>query len=177
VSNIAAEYIAGDTITWTDVLTDYPAPTWSAVMYFESEVGIFNAAAVSTLTSHVFTVSAATSAALKVGRYRYSLRVTSGSTVKTIETGWLEIRANPAASGAHDPRSDARQQLDALNAYLLGRATDGQMSMTINGRQLSRFSIKEAREWRDSLRAETKAEESGVNRSRGRYIKVSLNRG
>lgn len=173
---IPAKLTAGDTWAFTFSHGDYAAPTWDASIYFENATGTFSTTAADDGSDHAFTIAAATTAGKAPGRYKWSIRVSDGTSVYTVETGWTEVVADPAATGTHDPRSDARRLLDALNATLLGRATSDQLAMSLNGRSISRTPLSELREWRDQLKQEVSGEEAGADRSKGRYIKVRLAR-
>lgn len=172
LDSLPSELIAGDTWSWSRSFADYPAPTWTATVYFENAAGAFESIASASGSDHAFSISAATTSGRKAGRYRWSVRVTDGTTVATIDSGWVEVRTNPAAAGTSDPRSDARKTLDALNALLLGKATTAQQSYSLNGRAASSYSLTELREFRDQLREEVRTEEQSANAGRGRNIKV-----
>jgi hypothetical protein len=176
LDKLPAELIAGDTWAWTRSFGDHPAPTWTATVYFENADDTFSAAAAASGTDHAFSIDAATTGAKKAGRYFWSVRVTDGTTLTTVESGWLDVLANPAAAGTRDPRSDVRKMLDALNATLLGRATSDQLAMTINGRSISRTPLEELRAWRDQLKSEVATEEKGAAAGLGRNIKVRFGR-
>ena len=175
-ASIPARLTAGDTWEFTFTHADYAAPTWDASVYFENAAATFSAAATDDGSAHAFSIAAATTASKRAGRYLWSIRVTDGTSSYTVETGWVEVVADPAAAGVHDPRSDSRKMLDALNATLLGRATSDQLSMTIGGRSLSRIPLPELREWRDQLRQEVRTEEQGSSAGLGRDIKVRFGR-
>lgn len=171
------ETIAGDTLRVTRAYSDYPAPTWTATLYAENKDSTFSSEAAADGSDHAFTVSAATSAAIKAGRYRWFVRVTDGSIVETVEDGWLEVLINPAASGNADRRSWARRTLDALEAVLEGKATADQAAMSINGRSISRIPLSELNQWHDKLRQQVRTEEAGAGAGLGRNIYVRLGRG
>lgn len=171
-SNVPAQLIAGDTWEWTRDLTDYPRTTWTATYYFENKDKTFNVAGTGSTSVHSFSIAAATTAGYPAGRYKYRLRVTDGTTVKSIEEGWVDVETDPAAAGTRDVRSDARKMLDALNATLVGKATNDQLAMSIQGRSLSRMQPSELMNWRDRLRAEVRAEEQADNAGLGRNIRV-----
>lgn len=175
--SIPAKLTAGDTWAFTFTHADYSAPTWSASIYFENAAATFSATATDDGSDHAFSIAAATTADKVAGRYKWSIRVTDGTDTHTVETGWVDVLTDPAAAGTHDPRSDARKLLDALNATLLGRATSDQLAMSINGRSLSRTPLPELREWRDQLKQEVRTEEQGENAGLGRNIKVRFGRG
>lgn len=174
---IPAKLTAGDTWTFTFAHGDYAAPTWDASIYFENAAETFNATATDDGSDHAFSIAAATTADKQPGRYKWSIRVSDGTDSYTVESGWVEILADPAAAGTHDPRSDPRKLLDALNATLLGRATSDQLAMSINGRSISRTPLPELRHWRDQLKQEVKTEEQGERAGLGRNIKVRFGRG
>lgn len=175
--SIPAKLVSGD--TWSFVLSDsdHPAPTWSASIYFENAASTFSATASDSGSDHAFSIAAATTAEKKAGRYRWSIRVTDGTSSYTVETGWVDVVTDPAAEGVHDPRSDARKLLDAVNATLLGRATSDQLAMSLNGRSISRTPLPELRQWRTDLREEVRTEEQAERAGLGRNIKVRFARG
>ena len=175
-STVPSQLIAGDTWAWTRDYGDYPAGTWAATIYFEFNGAQISAAATADGTTHSFSISAATSAAKEAGRYKWWVRVTSGSEAYTVEDGWADVKPNPASTGTRDHRSWARRTLDALEATLEGKASADQLAMTINGRSISRIPPADLRAWRTELRGEVRAEEQGSNAGRGRDIKVRFGR-
>lgn len=177
LDKLPAELVAGDTWSWSRSFGDYPAPTWTATVYFESAAATFSATASASGTDHEFSIDSATTGAKPAGRYRWSVRVTDGTTVATVESGWVEVRTNPAAAGTSDPRSWARRTLDALNAFLEGKASNAQQAVTLNGRSLSTYSLTELREWQQTLEARVRTEEGGTASRRGRTLKLRFKRG
>jgi hypothetical protein len=175
-ATLPTELIAGNTWQWDRDYGDYPQPTWSATAYFEKHGKAFNVAATQSGTTQRFTIAAATTATYPAGRYRVRVRVTDGSQVFIAESGWCEVQIDPAAAGTTDTRTDARKMLDAINAFLIGNASTAQASMTIGGRQISRWPLEELRKWRTELKAEVRTEEQGGAAGRGRQIKVRLGR-
>lgn len=174
---VPSELIAGDTWAWSHSLADYPADTWTATVYFENQFQTFNAAGSASGSDHAFSIAAATTAAYKPGRYQWRLRVTDGTTVSTVASGWSEVKINPASAGARDVRSWARRTLEAVEAFLEGNATTAQASMALNGRSISRWSLAELTQWRSQLRQEVRTEEQGSRAGLGRNIKVRHVRG
>lgn len=174
---VPAELIAGDTWAFMRAYGDYEAPTWTATIYLEMSGAAFSQAATADGSSHLFTISAATSAGKKAGRYRWWVRVTDGSTSTTVEDGWLDVRPDPASTGTRDHRTWARRTLDAVEATLEGRATSDQLATTIRDRSISRIPLPELMALRDKLRQEVRTEEKGEAAALGRNIKVRFNRG
>jgi hypothetical protein len=173
---LPTELLAGSTWQWDRDYGDYPQPTWIATAYFEKADKTFNVAAVASGTAQRFTIAAATTATYPPGHYRIRVRVTDGATVAIAESGWCDIEVDPAAAGTYDTRTDARKMLDAINAFLIGNASTAQASMSIAGRQISRWSLAELTAWRDKLKIEVRTEEQGVSAGRGRNIKVRFGR-
>lgn len=168
---------AGDTWSWTSSFADYEAPTWGATVYFENAAASFSATAADSGSDHAFSIAAATTTPLKAGRYKWSIRVNDGTSYFTAEEGWIEVKADPAATGNRDPRTWARRTLDAVEATLEGRATDGQLAHTIKDRSISRIPIPELMDLRTQLRQEVRTEEQGESAGLGRNIKTRFSRG
>lgn len=167
---------AGDTWQWDAEYGDYPAGTWTATAYFENQAGSFSVSASQSGTAHRFAETAAVSAGLDAGRYFVQVRVTDGSSVHTVETGWCQVEIDPAKAGHQDRRSWARRTLDAIEAFLEGNATTAQQSFSVGGRSLTRWSIPELMQFRAQLRAEVRTEEEGDQAGLGRDIKVRFGR-
>ena len=175
-SVLPTELIAGDTWQWDRTYADYPQPTWTATAYFEKAGKTFNVTATASGEAHRFTIEASTTNGYPPGRYQIRVRVTNGSQAFIAESGWCEVQVDPAAAGTYDPRSNARKMLDAVEAFLIGNASTAQASMSLNGRQISRWSLAELAKWRDQLRAEVRTEENSASAGKGRQIKVRIGR-
>ena len=175
-SSLPAELVAGDTWQWTRDLADYPAGTWTATVYFESRFGVFSVVGSASGTTHSFTIAAATTTSYTPGRYGWRLRVTDGSTTATVESGFVEVLVDPAKAGRVDTRSWARRTLEAVEAFLEGNASTAQASMTLGGRQISRWSLEDLTKWRKDLQSEVKMEDQGSRAGAGRNLKVRYGR-
>lgn len=173
--NVPTELIVGDTWSWAESLSQYPASTWTLSFHFVNTTDAFSVTATASGDDYAVAVAAATTASESAGRYRWSARVTDGSTVTTVAQGWTEVKPNVTA--AQDARSQARITLDAINATLQGRATNDQLSVSINGRAISRTPVSELLAWRDQLTEEVRIEEEGVSAGVGRHIRTRLFRG
>jgi hypothetical protein len=172
--------IAGDTWEWARELEDYPAGVWEATWYFERLDANFAVPAVADGATHAATVAAATTAAYKVGAYRWRRVVTriADSVRKTIEQGWLEVEVNPAAAGNVDHRSQREIELDAINAYLRDPTNLAAANYSLGNRSLSRWNRAELVVYRDKLEAEVKrerAEDKGIPRYRQRRLYTRMN--
>lgn len=176
VSEIPTTFVAGTTWIWDRDYSDFPRPTYTATAYFENAAEKFNVASTVNGTAQRFTIAAATTTAYKAGRYRVRVSVTDGSSVYIAETVWIEVEDGPTTAGTPDPRSWARRTLDAVEAFLEGNASTAQQSMSIQGRSISRWSLSELLQFRNDLRNEVRAEESGSAAGLGRDIKVRYGR-
>jgi hypothetical protein len=174
--NIPASLVAGDVWQWDAEYGDYPAGTWTATAYFQNASNEFNVASTANGTAHRFAAAASATDDFKAGRYYVQVRVTDGTSPATVETGWVQVIADPASEVKVDHRSWARRTLDAIEAFLEGNATTAQQSMSIAGRSISRWSIAELMQFRAQLRGEVRTEEQGSAAGLGRNIKVRYGR-
>ena len=127
-------------------------------------------------TDFLITITTAASAGYTIGRYTYQARVENvGGEKYTVGKGVIEVKPNLEldTTGA-DYRSHVKAVLDALEATILGKASSDQLSYTIAGRSLSKFSPEELISWRDHYRAEYLREERKAGRTRPQKIKVQF---
>lgn len=171
-TQVPDELIAGDTWEWTRDLSDYPASTHSAAWYFEKVDQNFSVSAGETGDMFTGTVAAATSATYRAGRYRWRLVVTrtADSVRKTVESGWIEVRPDPAAAGNVDHRTTARVMLDNIDAYLKDPTNLAASSYAIGGRSLSRWSRADLLVERSQLMAQVMREERAERATRGEAL-------
>lgn len=86
---------------------------------------------------------------LQAGRYYWQLFAERGTTKILLDCGELEVIPNLLNEEAgYDGRTDAEKGLDAVNACLLGKASKDQLSYTIKGRSLTRYSVDELKKLR-----------------------------
>lgn len=169
--------VAGSTWVWDRDYGDFPAPTWTAIAYFENAAAQFSVASAANGTAQRFTIAATTTADYKAGRYRVRVQVTDGSSVYTADDAWVDVESNPnGTTSTADQRSWARRTLEAIEAFLEGNATTAQQSMSVAGRSISRWSLSELMQFRDQLRGEIRTAEQGSNSGLGRNIKVRYGR-
>lgn len=134
---------AGDSVTWTRTLADYPAPTWTLGYSLVKADTAYTIATTADGSSHRAAVSTTTTAAYLPGEYTLTAYVTqAGERVTLPGASRVTVRPNPALSTA-DPRSHARRTLDAIDALLEGRATGDVAAYTINGRSLTKVPLAE----------------------------------
>lgn len=81
---------------------------------------------------------------LQAGRYYWQLFAEREETKVLLESGALNVSPNLLNEGAgFDGRTDAEKGLDAVKACLAGKASKDQLSYTIKGRSLTRYSVDE----------------------------------
>lgn len=106
-------------------------------------------------------VSAATTALWTAGFYSWAALVTKAAERFLIDTGEVEVKADPGVSDApSDTRTHARKTLDAIEAVIEGRATKDQMAYTIGTRSLQRTPLADLLKFRAAYRSEVLAEEA-----------------
>lgn len=167
----------GDTITWDETLTDFPATaTWVVTYNFTSQIARFVSGHAAVGDDHRITI---VTTDLEEGQYEYAKKVTDGTTTHTLERGVLDVDPDLSADTTGvDRRSFAAIALESIEAMLLGKATKDQTSYSLNGRALSRYSFDELREFRAELRVEVRDEKQKTRRAAGgkshRNVHVSM---
>jgi hypothetical protein len=124
---------AGDTIEWTDSLSDYSASAGYILHYTLS--GMNKRITIDGVTDggdHGFTISAADSAAYVAGWYQWQAYVTKGAERYTIENGRIEIKPNLAvAGGMQEGRSVWQITVENLETVIKNKSTEGYASISV----------------------------------------------
>lgn len=173
LTRVPHSFAAGDSLAVTLSYADYPAPTWAASWFLRGPSAQDLTGAQSG-TDHAFTLTTAASGNLLPGTYSYSVRVTSGTTTTTVETGRLTVTPNLAAAGPGELMSYAEQQL-AICQQARENILQGEMKLyMIGGRQVQLHSLDELR--REETFWQTKVQmERGLGFGRAvRYDVVGL---
>jgi len=177
------DFTAGETLNFTVSFSGYNPSTDTL------EYDLVTTSAHETITAtdngdgtFLVNVAYATTAAWTVGDYHYQAHITTGAGVKTIvETGRFTLKQPfSTQTSGYDNRSDVKKTLDALDATILGKASQDQLSYSIAGRSLSRLSPTELLAWRDKYKRfyadEVKAEKlkNGELASNNTYVRLSV---
>jgi hypothetical protein len=159
---------AGDSLSWTEVAGEYPAPTWT-MSYAIRGASVLDIDSVPDGVDHKFIVSATVTADLVPGFYSWQALVTDGLWERhTIATGNLTVRPNlPAQITGFDGRSHAQKVLDAIEATMEGRATKSQALLQINNRQIQYLKPEELIKWRSFYKAEVAREKTAEKVAQG----------
>ncbi len=155
-------FTAGDTVSWTLSLPDYPASAGWVLQYtLINGTDKFQFAAAASGNDHVVTVAAATTATYPAGTYTWQSTVTLGTVRHTVGTGRILVQPNLAAATTLDARSTARKALDAADAALADYGAKAYLtSFSIGGRTQTFNKPGEFLAWRDKLKAEVAREEN-----------------
>jgi hypothetical protein len=108
--------------------------------------------------THLINELPATSASHPSGEFSWQAYVTLGTDRYTVGVGSIVVESNFTAEDSGDFRSSVKQQLDAVEALLINKASRDQLSMSIAGRSISRMSPDELLKWRYELRKEWRSE-------------------
>ena len=171
--------IAGDSLSFTTVVADYPADAGWVLKYrlaprFTTpvQVPIVLTASTYETTAYQTQVSAGASASWVPGIYSWSSWVERSGERITLEVNQaITIAPDPSAvAQGTDLRSDSEIGLDNVRAMLRGKASNGVQAYTINGRELRSYSMADLLKLQASLQAEVNAERKalGLSTSGGR---------
>jgi len=144
-------FTAGNTVKWKKYLADYLPGTWTLTYTFVQDGDQQTKDATDNGDGyHLLTLSAADTANFKDGIYYYQGRVSDGTDKYEVITGRVEIKPDFASKGnGFDARSHVKKVLDALEATVLGKASNDQLSYSINGRTIQRMAPEEIIKWQD----------------------------
>ena len=123
-------------------------------------------------TGWEFTLAAATSAGFDAGTWYWQAIATSGSDKVTMGAGQLQVLAAleySGAPGAFDGRSQAQQDLDAVQAAIRAIISGGAKQYTIGSRSFTKLDLGELMERESKLKAEVKREQMAelINNGQG----------
>lgn len=143
---------AGDTVSWSRSVAEYPAADGWALSY---GVAGPTSATVGTTASgganYTAVVSSTTTAGWLPGSYTWTAFVRRSGERHTIARGAWQVLPNPA--GEAEP-SHAQKTLDLIQAALENRIPRGLEETTIAGQQISRIPIADLFNLRQKYRAE-----------------------
>ena len=165
---------AGSTWTWRRAdLSDYPASVWTLSYRFKNATAAFDVTASADGDAFLIEVAPATTAAFAAGRYDWRAFVTDGTDVHEVDAGVFEVTPNFQTAEVYDGRTLSRRLLDAVNAILEQRATDGDIdlvSVAIGDRSVTRDPAR-LMEYRSKLELEVQRVEKtgGMKRIVARF--------
>lgn len=158
-----------------------PVDGWTVEYFFEGPSEL-NITAAPDGAGHLVTLTALQTA-IATGSYGWQA-IASRALAPTftlervlVGTGRTEFLLNYGVdTTAASQKTHAARMVEAIEAQLEGRASDGQKSMSINGRSLERHTLAELMEIRATYRMELRSEEAalaqGATPGKRRRIKV-----
>jgi hypothetical protein len=163
----------GDSWNWERVFPDYPGSLYTLAYILNSASNRFAFPAASITAADdgqgfVIQLTATQTAACAPDTYQIVAVLTgiAGTTAagqqETMPLQDVLVEPNLAsAAGPVDTRGNAKKNLDAINACLLGNTDPSVAEYTINGRMLRRFTraelIREREYWKNEYKAELRA--------------------
>tara|TARA_Y100001973_G_C5197026_1_gene334959 strand:- start:1623 stop:2213 length:591 start_codon:yes stop_codon:yes gene_type:complete len=156
------ELVIGDRWVWRrdDLVSDYPISSFALSYEFHEDSGgdgshKFTIAATEADDSYLVEIASSTTASLADGDFIWYAFITRSSDAQrvSVDEGRTTIVKNFANTNA-DLRSHAKKVLDAIEAVIENRATVDQSSFSIAGRSLSRMSIDELLNLKNTYKAE-----------------------
>jgi hypothetical protein len=178
------ELRAGETCTWKRSWSDYSATGWTLTYTAINSAGKITFSGTATGTAHLVSVPAVSATGVvgtdsyTAGTYSMIGRVTDGTSVYSVYDGLLVVLPNLAAATSYDTRSTAKQLLDALDAYLLDKATANQLDVietAIADRRIRRDKASLLK-WRSDLKIEVAREDAAANGEAGNRYYVRFAR-
>lgn len=167
------ELVAGDALNYATSIPAYPpSEGWVARLRMVPRSGGAAIAVQATADAedrHAWALPKSTTAAWVAGLYSWAIWVEKGTERYTLQNGQITIKPDPEtmASGT-DGRSQAERSLDAINAFLEGRASDAQLRYKINGRELERYPLQDALRLRAHFERQVADERRAAGLSDGR---------
>lgn len=152
---------AGDSYAFLVTDPDHPATDgWSFVLAFNGATPLSKSSTPDG-AAHAIALSTTDTLSLASGLHRFVLRAVRPGEGYTRQSGVVEIRPDPVTASAGELASWAERALSAVEAAILGAASDEMRMMMIDGRQLQKYSMDELMRLRSRLKAEVAAEQGG----------------
>ena len=167
-----AELVSGARWAWTrpDITSVYPTDTYTLKYKLANQDGTrsieFTAAKVS--SAHVVEIPTATSAAYISGDYLWKALIVrdSDSEEVLIDEGYLVLKPQSGNVGSH-----VYKTLMAIRATIEGKASKDQLTYSINGRSLTRYSFNELNKLEAEYSRRFKREQDAIDQKNGRIGK------
>jgi hypothetical protein len=178
------ELRAGETWAWKRSYADYSATGWTLTYTAINAAGKITLVATATGTAHLVSVPAISVAAstgvpavvgtdsFAAGTYTLYGKVSDGTSVYSVYDGLVTVAPDLAAASTYDTRSTAKKLLEALDAYLLDKASKDQLDVIETALADRRIRRDKAAllKWRSELQIEVAREDAAANgQNAGRY--------
>jgi hypothetical protein len=162
---VPAEIRAGDTVQWIEPATvdldgnAATSATWTLSTFLRTNTASEGATVTGTARSDGgwdMAISATTSGGFDAGTWYWQTRISSGATVITVGSGTTLVVAAlsyAGAPGAVDGRSQAEQDLDAVQAAIRSLISKGAKQYTIGSRSFTANDLGQLMEREAQLKA------------------------
>jgi hypothetical protein len=157
--NVPSKITKGVTLKWTESLSDYPASAWTLTYTFISPTDKQTVIAVADGDDYEIHLGFGDTALFNTGRYDWQAFVDDGTDRYCVGSGTTQVIEDFASQPNYDGRSQLQQIVDAMDAYLLGNATDDQQQVRFNDREIRKYDRAELLQLRNQLKRELKAEQ------------------
>lgn len=160
---------AGDTVTWSRSLPDYPATDGWLLSYALRGPTAIDITAAANGVDHLVDVGTVVSSGYADGLYTMQGYVSNGTSRFTVYTGPVTIKPDLAAAGAgYDGRSHVKRTLDAIEAVIEGRASKGDQQLSIDGTTLIKMTATDLLNLRTRYQNEYRREQQAARVAQGK---------
>jgi hypothetical protein len=188
---IAATIRAGDTVQWIEPQqldlngNAATSSTWTLISYLRTNTTHEGATVTGTARTDGgwdMAITATTSGGFDAGIWRFQSRISSGATVITIGTGSFEVLPSLSYAGqpaAFDGRSQAEEDLEAVQAAIRAIVTKGVKQYSIGSRSYTAYDLSDLMQREAQLKAivarEKAAEKiaAGLGDPRSLYVRFT----
>lgn len=172
LSNIPAKITAGESVSWSVTLGDFPASAGWVITYtlVKSDTRI---QIVSTADgdAHLVEIPFAVTADYDAGEYHYQAHVSNTVERYQVGEGVIEVVPDFATKDTgHDGRSHVKKVLDALEAVIENRASKTQMVQEVAGVQIQHMTTDQIIKLRDQYFSKYMRERAAAGRGKTRRI-------
>jgi hypothetical protein len=171
-----SELVAGSHWGWTrsDITAAYPTAEYTLKYRINLQSGLFSSwtiAAAKTGAVHVIDQAKAATSGFTAGDYQWQAVLVrdSDSAEVVVDTGMLVISAE--FTNGVDTRTFAVKALGAIQATLLGNASNAQQEFTISGKTVISRSYTEMLKLEEVFIKRVNAEKNAIERKAGRPVK------
>lgn len=139
LTEMPTSFAAGETLSYTKLLSDYPASAgWALTVYLAGKKPI-HAHATASGDSFVVVFSATDTTALLPGLYYWTERVDKAGEVHDAATGTVDVKPNLATATDGSIQSINEKLLDLIDARLAGRLLSDVERYSVAGRTVERI--------------------------------------
>ena len=132
-------FIAGDSVTFTQLYRDYSSTDYNSVLYLNgpSTLQVSGSISSNVTASFDYNITPNASQYLKSGLYTFSVRVMSASVAYTVETGNITVYPNPAIQTSREALCN--RMIELIEKALINQLSTGEAaeSISIAGRSIS----------------------------------------